>query len=209
MLPGLSWAQHLAARTAPDPRHDDDSDPAVGHARQLLAHLGVLDGGESTADTPARFVRALRELTRGVHTDPARHLARTFPPESDDPGMIVVPGVRFVSVCEHHLLPFAGTATVGYLPTPGARIVGLSKLARIVQEYAARPQVQERLGQQIVAALTGRLDTLGAGCVIRSEHSCMTLRGARATGACMVTSHLAGAFRDDPTARAEFLALAG
>jgi len=110
--------------------------------------------------------------------------------------------------CEHHLLPFTGTATIGYLPEPGARIVGLSKLARVTQEYAARPQVQERLGDQIVTAITSNLDTLGAGCVLRAVHTCMTLRGARAAGAAMVTSHLTGRFRTDKAARDEFMVLA-
>lgn len=181
---------------------------ATGHATAMLAALGLTDGSEDTAETPARFVKALAEMTSGLTVDPARHLARTFPAKSDNPGMILVPDIRFTSVCEHHLLPFVGTACVGYLPAPGARIVGLSKLARVVQEYAARPQVQERLGEQVVDAITGTLDTVGAGCVIRSEHSCMTLRGAKAEGAFMVTSHLAGAFRDDATMRGEFLTLA-
>jgi len=110
--------------------------------------------------------------------------------------------------CEHHLLPFTGTATIGYLPEPGARIVGLSKLARVTQEYAARPQVQERLGDQIVTAITSNLDTLGAGCILRAVHTCMTLRGARAAGAAMVTSHLTGRFRTDKAARDEFMILA-
>lgn len=182
---------------------------AQAHARAMLTALGLVDDlDESTRDTPDRMVRALVEMTAGRYVDPTALLARTFPPEGADGGMIVVPGVRFVSVCEHHLLPFTGTATVGYIPNPGARIVGLSKLARVVQGYAARPQVQERLGLQIVQALADYLDTAGAACVIRSQHTCMTLRGAKAQGADMVTSHLRGVFKDDPTVRAEFLALA-
>jgi GTP cyclohydrolase IA len=180
---------------------------AQHHAAALIAALGVPDT-EATQDTPRRLAAALVELTRGLHVDPDRHLAVTFAPETDDPGMIVVTGIPFVSLCEHHMLPFTGTATVAYLPTPGARIVGLSKLARLVTDYAARPQVQERLGHQITHAITERLDALGAGCMIRANHSCLTLRGAHATGAVMVTSHLAGAFRDDPTIRSEFLNLA-
>jgi GTP cyclohydrolase I len=176
-------------------------------ARALLESLGLPET-EATKDTPRRLVAALVELTAGLRTDPDRHLLVTFPPESPDPGMILVAGVPFVSLCEHHMLPFTGTATVAYLPAPGARIVGLSKLARVVSEYAARPQIQERLGDQIVRAITGNLDTLGAACMIRAAHSCLTLRGAKAVGAEMVTSHLAGRFRDDPSARGEFLALA-
>lgn len=180
---------------------------AQDHAAALLDALGV-PHTEATARTPARMADALAELTAGLGVDPDRHLAVTFPPEGPDPGMILVTGVPFTSVCEHHILPFTGTAAVAYLPAPGARIVGLSKLARLVNDYAARPQVQERLGEQVVDAITSRLDTLGAGCLIRSQHTCMTLRGAKATGAEMVTSHLAGRFRDDPDTRAEFLSLA-
>jgi GTP cyclohydrolase IA len=182
---------------------------AEQHARAMLTALGLVDDlDEATRGTPGRVVRALVEMTAGRYVDPTAYLACTFPPEGDDDGMIVVPGIRFVSVCEHHLLPFSGTATVGYLPNPGARIVGLSKLARVVKAYAARPQVQERLGVQIVSALVENLDTAGAACVLRSQHTCMTLRGALAEGADMVTSHLRGAFKDDPTVRAEFLSLA-
>lgn len=178
-------------------------------ARLLLTQLGIPCRDEATEDTPRRFVQAMQELTAGTRVDPTRHLQVTFPPENPDPGLIVATGVPLTSLCEHHLLPFTGTATIGYLPAPNARIVGLSKLARVAQDYAARPQVQERLGQQITDALTGQLHTQGAGCLIRSAHSCMTLRGARATGAEMVTSHLHGLLRSDPTARAEFLTLAG
>lgn len=184
----------------------DRAGDAVRHATALLDALGVPDT-EATKDTPARLVRALAELTAGLHLDPARHLAVTFPPEADDPGMVVVTDITFTSVCEHHLLPFTGRAAVAYLPSPGARIVGLSKLARLVADYAARPQVQERLGHQIAQAVVDHLDTLGAGVVLRSTHSCMTIRGARSAAAEMTTSHLHGAFRDDPTVRAEFLAL--
>lgn len=180
---------------------------AEQHARALLTALDVPET-ESTKNTPLRWVSALAEMTRGMGMDPDRHLLVTFPPEGDDPGMIVVRHVPFTSLCEHHMLPFTGTATVGYLPAPGARIVGLSKLARVVQEYGARPQVQERLGWQVINAITTNLDTTGAACVIKAMHSCLTLRGACATGAEMLTSHLVGTFRDVPTARAEFMSLA-
>lgn len=182
---------------------------AVSYARALLHEIGMPCLDESTADTPERFVKALLELTAGARVNPDRHLARTFPAPTEDPGMIVVPGVSFVSLCEHHVLAFTGVAHLAYIPAPGARVVGLSKLPRMVAEYAARPQMQERLGAQITDAITRNLDTLGAACVIRSAHSCMTLRGARADGAEMVTSHLTGEFRSDPAVRAEFLALVG
>jgi GTP cyclohydrolase I len=192
--------------TMPEHLRHVSAHPATEHARAMMAALGIDVTGESTSATPARFVRALLELTAGASGDPDRHLAVTFPAPSPDPPMVVVPGVPFTSLCEHHLLVFTGTAAIGYLPA--GRIVGLSKLARVAQEYAARPQVQERLGDQIVAAVDKHLDTRGAACVLHSVHTCMTLRGARATGATMVTSHLTGVFRDDPAARAEFLQLA-
>lgn len=186
--------------------HRHETHPATVHARAMLAALGIACDSEDTADTPARMTGALLEMTAGLTLDPGRHLAVTFPPPSLDPPMVVVPGIPVVSVCEHHMLPFTGTATIAYLPA--SRIVGLSKLARVAQEYAARPQVQERLGDQIVAAIDKHLDTRGSACMIRAVHTCMTLRGARATGAEMVTSHLTGAFRDDKAARSEFLMLA-
>lgn len=195
-----------AAATRPVP--SDRLAAAAGHARAMLAALGIACDDESTAATPERFVRALAEMTAGRLVDPDRHLLVTFPPESPAPGLIVVTGIPFQSVCEHHLLPFSGRAAVAYLPAPGSRIVGLSKLARVVQEYAARPQVQERLCTQVVGAVTSRLRTDGAACLIRSVHSCMTVRGARAHGGEMVTTQYAGVFERDAGLRAEFLAMA-
>jgi GTP cyclohydrolase I len=182
---------------------------AARHAAAMMAALGMPCDGPRTADTPRRLVAAYADMTRGRYEDPSLHLAVTFPAEEPDPCMIVVRDVPFTALCEHHMLPFTGRATVAYLPADGADIVGLSKLARIVHGYAARPQVQERLGRQIVDAITGRLETQGAACLIRATHTCMTLRGATAVGAEMVTSHLLGAFRDDAAVRVEFLSLAG
>ena len=183
--------------------------PATKHAREMLHALGIPCEDEDTAATPARLIRALLELTAGLTANPARHFATTFPAPPGDPGMVVVPGIPFTSICEHHLLPFTGKATLAYLPAPGGRIVGLSKLARVAQEFAARPQVQERLGQQIVSVIDAHLDTRGAACLLTAVHSCMTLRGAKAVGATMVTSHLTGAFRSDAAARAELFQLGG
>ncbi|WP_371517653.1 GTP cyclohydrolase I [Kitasatospora sp. NBC_01300] len=190
-----------------NPTNTIDLTGATEHAAGLLAALGIPCDTESTAATPRRMAKALAELTAGVRLDPARHLAVTFPSEGERAGLIAAVGVPFVAMCEHHVLPFPGHATVAYLPTPGARIVGLSKLARLVQEFAARPQVQERLGRQVVDALGAYLDIQGAACLIRSQHACMTLRGARAHGAAMVTTHLTGALHADPARRSEVLAL--
>lgn len=202
--PGVAVAEPA---TVPPPDGFEAGD-AYWHARQMLAALGIPCDDESTAHTPARLVRALRDMTWGMREDPARHLARTFPVDGDDAGMIAVPGIGFTSLCEHHVLPFTGTATVAYIPAAGARVVGLSKMPRLVQGYAARPQMQERLGRQILDAITQNLDTIGAAVTIRSVHTCMTLRGPRVTGAEMVTDHLAGVFKADPAVRAEFLDLA-
>ncbi|MEV7781364.1 GTP cyclohydrolase I [Kitasatospora sp. NPDC088351] len=183
-------------------------DQATAHARAMLTSLGIDCDSASTRRTPYRFVKALAEMTDGLRQDPTRHLKVQFPAESVNQGIIAAVDVPFVAVCEHHVLPFLGRATVAYLPAPGAHIVGLSKLARVLQEYAARPQVQERLGEQVVEALSKHLTSLGAACLIRSEHACLTLRGAEAHGAVMVTSHLSGEFTTDQGLRAQVLALA-
>ncbi|MFD8499183.1 GTP cyclohydrolase I [Amycolatopsis sp. NPDC059657] len=191
-----------------DPWHENALTEAAGHARAMFEALGIDCETSSTARTPHRFVKALAELTSGLRQDPARHLRVQFPAESASQGIIAAVDVPFVAVCEHHVLPFLGRATVAYRPSPGGRIVGLSKLARVLQEYAARPQVQERLGEQVVEALTAELASDGAACLIRSEHACLTLRGAEAHGAVMVTTHLTGEFTTDPCLRAQVLALA-
>lgn len=181
---------------------------AAEHARAMFSALGIPCDTASTERTPLRFVRALAEMTSGLRLDPARHLRVQFPPESVNQGVIAAVDVPFVALCEHHVLPFLGRATVAYLPSPGGQIVGLSKLARVVQEYAARPQVQERLGEQVAEALMNNLAASGAACLIRSEHACLTLRGAEAHGAVMVTSHLAGDFITDVGLRTQVMGLA-
>lgn len=178
-----------------------DLQQAARHAAAMLASLGI----EGVDDrTPMRFVRALDELANGRSLDPTRHLTVEFPPVSKDPGLVIVTDLPFVSLCEHHLLPFTGVVTVGYLPAVDAPIVGLSKLARLVQEFAARPQVQERLTEQIAQALDRPDRARGAACAVRGVHSCMALRGAR-TGnqVAMVTSQYLGALTVDPY-RAQF-----
>lgn len=187
----------------------DTVDIAVKHAHALLSLMGVSCEDESTRDTPRRFVMALRELIWGTQQDPERHLAKTFPSEyrEGEEGVISVAGVPIVSVCEHHMLPFSGRATVAYVPAPGARVVGLSKLARLVQEYAARPQMQERLGQQVISALTTNLATAGTACILTAAHACLTLRGAKAGSAHMTTTHFQGTFNTNPMLRNELLTL--
>lgn len=172
--------------------------------RQLIVAAGDDPNREGLRDTPARVERALRELTAGYRMDPKAILATTFSERHDE--MIVLRGVEFWSLCEHHLMPFHGRATVGYLPGRG-KIVGLSKLARLVECYARRYQVQERMTDQIAAALQLYVRPRGVGVVIEAEHLCMKARGARMSGT-MVTSSLRGVLRTNASARAEFLQLA-
>lgn len=153
-----------------------DVNAAAGAVKLLLDALDV-DEADHTANTPDRVAKAWTEMLSGYATDPADHLDVTFSAPSD-PGLVIVSGVRLVSTCAHHLLPFTGTATVAYRPSPGQSIVGLSKLARVVQGYAARLQVQERIGSQVIAAIAARLNPSGAAVVITATHQCMSLRGA-------------------------------
>lgn len=183
------------------------SRPAAENAvRVLLGDIGEDVDRPGLRDTPARYVRALHELTAGYETDIAELLGVTFPDDYDE--LVVVRGVEFTSLCEHHLLAFTGTATVGYIPTPGLGVVGLSKLARLVDAFARRLQVQERMTQQIAEAIDKHLSPVGVGVVVRARHSCMGCRGVRKPTAEMVTSSMLGAMRDEPQTRAEFLSLA-
>lgn len=169
-----------------------------------LAGLNPLD--PDLADTPRRFLKAWMELT-AQPGDPADMLGRIFTSaEYPTDEMIAVGPIDFTSVCEHHLLPFTGTAWVAYVPSTKG-VVGLSKIPRLVEHFARRPQVQERLTTQITDALDTHLSPIGAGCIIKASHSCMAIRGVKQTNTQMVTSVLRGAFHDDPTVRAEFLAL--
>lgn len=162
-----------------------DLDSAASATKQLLDALGV-DEGEHTADTPARVARAWGDMLWGYHDDPAAHLDVTFP-APDDPGLIVQAGIDVQSICAHHLLPFGGNATVAYRPKPGQRVVGLSKLTRVVYAFSARAQIQERIGQQVVDVLMEKLDPQGAMCVISASHDCIRLRGARSPASMTTT----------------------
>jgi GTP cyclohydrolase IA len=192
------------------PDYEGLSEWQVTYAEQFLESLDVDTVSPDMRRTPLRFAKALAELTRGLREpfDAGELLARQFDVAAGGhPQMVMLCGIPFTSVCEHHLLPFTGTASVAYLPQPGARVAGVSKLARLVEGLAARPQMQERLGEQVTGALGEHLKVQGAGCLIDAVHTCLTLRGPRAAGARMVTSHLSGCFLDG-TVRQEFLALA-
>ncbi|MDG4821551.1 GTP cyclohydrolase I FolE [Asanoa sp. WMMD1127] len=175
---------------------------AAEAADQFLRALGVDTDTESMRRTPHRMAHAYAELFTPRPFD-----LTTFPNDEGYDELVLARRIPVRSVCEHHLLPFVGTAHVGYLP--GARILGLSKLARVVEHFACRPQVQERLTKQIADWLHDQLDPKGVGVVIEAEHTCMTLRGVRATGSSTITSTLLGSLRHDPRSRGEFLALAG
>jgi GTP cyclohydrolase I len=168
----------------------------------LLDALGVDLGAEALAATPARVCRAYAELLT-----PTPFEATTFPNDEGYDELVVVSDVPFCSLCEHHLLPFSGVALVDYLP--GARLVGLSKLPRVVEHFARRLQLQGRLTAQVADWLGSHLEPKGVGVVLEAEHTCMSLRGVRSAGARTVTSGVSGLVRDDHRTRAEFLALAG
>lgn len=175
---------------------------ATEAVRTVLLALGEDPDRDGLADTPARVMRALTEMTAGYAEDPAAILATTFDVSCDE--LVVVRDIEFVSLCEHHLLPFVGSASIGYLP--GARVVGLSKLARLTQTFARRLQVQERMTGQIAEAIMEHLDARGVGVVVEASHSCMAARGIRAKGT-MVTSALLGDLRSNLALRSEFLSL--
>ena len=171
-------------------------------ARDLLEALGVDLASESLRDTPRRMARMYAELLT-----PAEFSPTTFPNDGGYDELVVATQIPFHSLCEHHLLPFTGVAHVGYLP--GERIIGLSKLARVVDLFARDLQVQERLTTQIAGWLDEHLEPKGIGVVLEAEHLCMSLRGVQKAGARTVTSALKGLVRDDPRTRQEFLALTG
>ena len=181
-------------------------DAAAGQAVQALLDTFGVPHDEHTAETPARVARAFRELLSGYEEDPGEHLERRFP-GPEDAGLVALQGIRFTSLCAHHLLPFTGTATVCYMPTPGSPIVGLSKLARVLEGYARRLQTQEVLGAQVADELDKRLSPMGAAVIITAHHGCMGIRGVRQPDALMTTSSLRGVFRTQPESRAELMAL--
>lgn len=162
---------------------------------------------EGLVDTPARVVRAYEEFFAGYLQDPTEILARTFSEVEGYDEMIVMNDIRFESHCEHHMVPIIGKAHIGYLPNN--RVVGISKLARLVEVYARRLQVQEKMTVQIAECLQKILKPKGVAVVIEAAHQCMTTRGVHKPGVGLVTSRMVGAFRDDPSTRREFLAVIG
>ncbi len=192
-------ADPLGAR----PVSQEDAEAAV---RTLIRWAGDDPEREGLLDTPARVARSYRELFAGYDTDPQEFLERTFAEVGGYDELVLLHDIPVISFCEHHMLPVTGKAHVGYLPTN--RVVGISKLARVVQGFARRLQIQEKLTAEIAAAIDQALAPKGVGVVIVAEHSCMTLRGVETPGARLTTSHLTGVIRDDMRTRTEFLRLA-
>lgn len=175
--------------------------------RTLLRWAGDDPDREGLQGTPGRVARAFEEFFAGYATDPVALLERTFEEVAGYDEMVVLRDIRFESHCEHHLAPIIGKAHVAYLPS--GRVVGISKLARLVDAYAKRLQIQEKMTAQIAGAIDAVLRPKGVGVVIEATHQCMTTRGVHRPGVTMVTSRLLGAFRDDPATRREFLAIVG
>ncbi|MGE0045436.1 MAG: GTP cyclohydrolase I FolE [Hyphomonadaceae bacterium] len=193
----------MAQKPAMPKRTQADAEAAV---RVLIEWAGDDPDREGLADTPARVARSYRELFAGYDTDPHDYLARTFEEVGGYDELVVLNDIPVVSFCEHHMLPVTGKAHVGYLPTN--KVVGISKLARVVQGFARRLQIQEKLTAEIAEAIQEILQPQGVGVVIEAEHSCMTLRGVNTPGSKLVTSRLLGVVRDDPRTREEFLRFA-
>lgn len=170
--------------------------------RVILRAIGEDPERPGLQETPRRVAKMYLEMFAGLHTDPSRHLQVTFPESYDE--MVLVRDIPFTSMCEHHLLPFSGVAHVAYIPN--GKVTGLSKLARVVEEVAKRPQVQERMTQQIAELIDQHLETSGVAVVVSAEHSCMAIRGIKKPGSKTVTSALRGIFKE-PSTRAEFMSL--
>ncbi|MBC9956396.1 GTP cyclohydrolase I FolE [Yimella sp. cx-51] len=185
-------------------RPEFDLERAAAAVRELLIAVGEDPDREGLVDTPMRVAKAYAETFSGLGQDPAEVLSRTFSIDHDE--LIIVKDIELYSTCEHHLVPFHGVAHVGYIPAKDGTVTGLSKVARLVDMYARRPQVQERLTTQIADALMTHLDAQGALVVVECEHLCMSMRGVRKPGATTVTSAVRGQLRD-PATRSEAMSL--
>ncbi|MCV7284905.1 GTP cyclohydrolase I FolE [Mycolicibacterium wolinskyi] len=182
-----------------------DQPRAEAAVRELLIAIGEDPDRQGLVDTPARVARAYKELMAGLYTDPDAVLNTTFDEGHDE--LVLVKEIPLYSTCEHHLVSFHGVAHVGYIPGVDGRVTGLSKIARLVDLYSKRPQVQERLTAQIADALMRKLDPRGAIVVVEAEHLCMAMRGVRKPGAVTTTSAVRGQFKTDKASRAEALEL--
>jgi len=181
-----------------------DEERAAAAVRELLLAVGEDPDRPGLRDTPGRVARAYAEIFGGLGQDPVEILSTTFDENHDE--LVLVRDIPMYSTCEHHLVPFHGAAHIGYIPGDDGRVTGLSKLARLVEGYARRLQVQERMTTQIAEALVRVLDPWGVLVVVEAEHLCMSIRGVKKPGTTTVTSAVRGGFKDDPRARAEAMA---
>ncbi len=171
--------------------------------REILAAVGEDPDREGLLETPARVARMYAEMFAGLHKDPAEHLKKGFTEKYDE--VVLIKDIYFCSMCEHHLLPFTGKAHVGYLPN--GKVVGLSKLARVVEDVARQPQVQERMTETIADLVESHCDARGVAVVLEASHSCMTIRGINKPGSTCMTSAVRGIFRENASSRAEIMGL--
>ena len=190
-----------------DPTSGVDKARVERAVRELLEAIGEDTDRDGLRHTPRRIAEMYEEIFGGLYGDPSRHLTTTFEAEHDE--MVMIRDIPLYSVCEHHLIPFHGKAHVAYIPGEDGRITGLSKVARMVDEFAKRPQVQERLTTQIADALMEALKPLGVFVVIEAEHLCMSMRGVRKPGSLTVTSAVRGEFKNNPATRAEAMSFIG
>jgi GTP cyclohydrolase IA len=190
-----------------DPEHRPSRAEAEQAVRTLLRWAGDNPTREGLIGTPGRVARAFEEWFAGYDRDPVDYLQRTFEEVENYDEMVVLRDIRFESHCEHHLAPIIGRAHIGYLPS--GRVVGISKLARVVELYAKRLQIQEKMTAQIANSIAEVLRPEGVAVVLEASHQCMTTRGVHKSGVTMVTSRMLGAFRDNPSTRREFLTLIG
>lgn len=188
---------------APGKVHQVDCSRIEAAVREILAAVGEDPDREGLRETPARVARMYVEMFSGLHVDPRRHLQKFFTERYDE--VVLVKDISFCSMCEHHLLPFMGKAHVGYVPA--GKVVGLSKIARVVEEVARRPQVQERMTETIATMLESELEVRGVAVVVEATHSCMTIRGIRKPGSLCVTSAMKGIFRSNLASRSEVMQL--
>ena len=196
--------RHPAPELRPARKSQEVDLPAIERAvRTILGAIGEDPDRPGLKDTPRRVARMYKEMFAGLNSDPARHLRVTFPESYDE--IVLVRDISFTSMCEHHLLPFSGLAHVAYIPN--GRVTGLSKLARVVEDVARRPQVQERMTAVIADLIERELQTSGVAVVIKAEHSCMSIRGVRKPGSLTVTSALRGVFKTNQSSRAEVMSL--
>ncbi len=194
------------ARTMPADAARPDRAEVEAALRTIIRWAGDDPGRDGLIDTPARVARAFEEFFVGYRQDPDQILQKTFEETEGYDEMIVLRGIRFESHCEHHMAPIIGHAWVGYIPS--GRVVGISKLARVVEVYAKRLQIQERMTAQIANTINDVLQPQGVGVIIKASHQCMTTRGVHKPDTDLVTSRMLGCFRDDPATRAEFLGMA-